>query len=178
MALLFMNSSTALAAKPSMLHSILDRRGIGVGGAPPALAARIKSIPAQGQIWIAALGPFKNFDMPLPGSSSLSMPTQVFQTLESVVAFADLRAGCDISATAVCGAEQDAKRLHDALRGIIGMGRLSTPDNQPDLLRFYDSVKVEQQQGEVRVRIQISLELLDKLIQSLPSPKPGARAVR
>jgi hypothetical protein len=53
-----------------------------------------------------------------------------------------------------------ARQIHDALRGLIGIGRLSTPDNQRELLRFFDAIQVSQEDRTVRVRASIPLDLL------------------
>ena len=169
LAIVFMNASVALAAKPATLRSILDQRDNGGGRIPPALARQIESVPAQSQIWVAALGPFPAFTVPLAKGDKLALPAQIFATTASFTAFADLRTAVDVSATTVSVTEQDAKRLHDTARGVIGLGRLSTPDARPELLRFYDGIQVEQQQRSVRLHVQVSLDLFEKLLHSLPS---------
>jgi len=43
---------------------------------------------------------------------------------------------------------------------------LSVPENQPDLLRLFDGIKVEQKQKSVAINIAVAPELIDKLIQA------------
>ena len=45
------------------------------------------------------------------------------------------------------------------------MGRLSVPENQPEMLRLFDGVKVEQQQRSILLNVQIPPDLLDRLIK-------------
>jgi hypothetical protein len=47
---------------------------------------------------------------------------------------------------------------------MIGFARLSTKDNQPDLLRAYDAVKVNKNNQIVQVRADLEPEVADKLI--------------
>jgi hypothetical protein len=44
------------------------------------------------------------------------------------------------------------------------LGRLSTPDNAPELLRFYDGIQVTQQTNSVRVNADIPTDVLDKFL--------------
>ena len=77
----------------------------------------------------------------------------------------DLRSGISASAKGECRTEQDAKNLSDAARGIVGMGRLSVPENQPEMLRLFDGIKVDQQQRSILLNVQIPPDLLDRLIK-------------
>jgi hypothetical protein len=168
LAVVFLDAVVALAGPPAALRSILDRRSHGGGRIPSALARQIDAVPSPCQLWVTALGPFSGFSLPLSKNDNLTLPAPVLASTASVTAFADLRAAVDISATAASFTEQDAKRLHDCARGFIGLGRLSVPDNQPDMLRFFDGIQVEQQQRLVSLRVQVPLDLLDRLIRTLP----------
>ena len=50
----------------------------------------------------------------------------------------------------------------DAARGMVGLGRLSVPENQPEMLRLFDGIKVEQKQQSVQLNV--------KTKRSGPSP--------
>jgi hypothetical protein len=161
-AVVFMNASTALAGPAAALRATLDRRE--AGSAPPkALLDRVANIPATSQVWVAAMGPFDKFNLPVSRTGSLSIPPQMFGSIHAVTAWADLRTGVDFAATIEGATPADAKRVHDALKGLIGMGRLSTPDGKGELLRLYDSVGVEQKEREVLVKANIPMDLIEKL---------------
>ena len=53
---------------------------------------------------------------------------------------------------------------------MIGLGRLSVPENQPEMLRLFDGIKVEQKQQSVQVNVNIPADLVDRLL-TLYSPK-------
>ena len=62
------------------------------------------------------------------------------------------------------------------------MGRLSTPENQPDLLRLWDGIKVEQSDKKVTLTADIGQDLIDQLLKLMQSsgpkikgPRPGPR---
>lgn len=161
-AVVFMNASTALAGPASALRATLDRREAG-STAPKALLDRVAAIPATCQVWVVATGPFDKFNLPTSRTGNLSIPPQMFGSIQSVVAWVDLRTGLDFAATIEGATPEDAKRVHDALKGLIGMGRLSTPDGKHELLRLYDSIGVEQQERSVRVKANIPMDLVDLL---------------
>jgi hypothetical protein len=161
-AAVFMNATTALAGPASALRATFDRRETGASP-PKALLDRVAGIPATSQAWIVATGPFDKFTLPVSKTGNLSIPPQMFGSIQSIVAWVDLRTGLDFAATIEGATPADAKRMHDAIRGLIGMGRLSTPDGKRELLRLYDSIGVEQQERSVRVNANIPLELIDSL---------------
>ena len=63
----------------------------------------------------------------------------------------------------------DAKNLGDAARGLVGLGRLSVPEKQPEMLRVWDGIKVDQQQRTVKITVAIPPDLIDKLIDLVGS---------
>ena len=66
--------------------------------------------------------------------------------------------------------DQDAANLRDTAKGLIGFGRLSVPENQPEMLKVWDGIVVEQDGRSVAIRADIPTELLDRLIQLLAAP--------
>ena len=60
--------------------------------------------------------------------------------------------------------------IRDAVRGLVGLGRLNTPDNQPDLLKVWDGISVDQQGRSISLRAEMPQELVDRLVQML-SPR-------
>ena len=53
--------------------------------------------------------------------------------------------GLHLTAEFTCVSEPGAKRVDDALRGGIGLARLSTRDNDDQMLRIYDAIHVDHQ---------------------------------
>lgn len=161
-AVMFMNSSTAVAGSTPELKAMIDRPTN--QGLPPALRDKVASIGAGNQVWAAAVGGLQGLNIGVPENSNLGTALRLLQGIESADIGVDLRNGLDLKAEADCKTDRDAKRLNDAIRGIVGLGRLSTPDNQPELLKLYDAVKVTQQQAHVQVAAQVGSDLVDRFL--------------
>jgi hypothetical protein len=141
-------------------------------GLPAGLREKMRSLPPQSQIWAAGIGSLALVDGAIPMAGNLANLRNVLSNIESWSAGADLRSGLKIEARGVYRTEADAKVIHDALRGLLGLGRLSTPDNAPELLRFYDGIQVTQQTNSVRVTADIPADVLDKFLARI-SPRVG-----
>lgn len=160
-ALVFMNSSTAAAGPAPALRTLIDRRNR--GGSPSSLLGRVRTLPAGNQIW-AVTSSAAAFAHEVPASGNWAGLRKIVEMLGASTAVADLRSGLKLAATGLCRNEKDARTLSDALRGLIGLARLTNPDNQPELLRAYDGIRVEQNRQTVSFTAEIPQELLDLLI--------------
>jgi len=161
-AVAFLSASVAVAGPAAVVRTVIDQRGR--GGVPKALAEEAKGIPADSQIWGVSLGGLGQAAKAAPQGSNLGNLAKFAELVEKTSFGADLRAGLNASGVITCRGEQDARTLSDALRGLVGLGRLSTPDSEPDLLRAFDGIQVSQQQRSVRINAQIAQELMDKLV--------------
>ena len=133
-------------------------------GLPASLREKMRAIPPQSQMWAAGLGSLALVDDAIPIEGNLANLRNVLSNIESWSAGADLRSGLKMEVRGLYRTEADAKLIHDALRGLLGLGRLSTPDNAPELLRFYDGIQVTQQAASVRVTADIPADALDKFL--------------
>ena len=163
-AITFLNSKIALAGSTGALKSIVDNRSNGRRGLPAPLADRLRSVPAGSQIWVAFIGGAQGLDVTVPENSNLAAVIRLLRGIESAALGMDIRNGFDLSGDATCKTEDNAKQLRLALKAVIGLGRLSTPDNQPDLLKVYDAIQVDQNQTKVVVTAHIPPELADKFV--------------
>jgi hypothetical protein len=159
-AILFLNSSIAVAGSAPELRAVVDGSGSGM---PAALRDLVRSIPANDQIWGATLtGEVKALNLSVPENSNLSNVLQVFKTIDNATIGMDLTSGFDLLAVVTCKTEGDAKFVHDMVKGVVGFGRLRTPDKQPELLKLYDAIQVTQQQTRAQVAANIPIDLADK----------------
>ena len=163
-AVTFVNSSTAVAGSTPEVRAVVDQQAAKSQGLSPALRAKIDSIGASSQVWAAMVGGMQGLTFGVPGDSNLGSAMRLMQGIDTATIGIDLRSGLDLKAEADCRTERDAKRINDAIRGLVGIGRLSTPDNQPDLLKLYDAVKVAQQQAHVQILAQVGSDLVDKFL--------------
>ena len=158
----FMNSSTALAGSMPLLKSIIDSRDRSGAGIPAKLEPLVNAIPAGSQFWAVFSG--SAIRLPFANDSNLGNLNQIVQSIEAGRFSADLSKGFEFAANGTCKTDEDAKRIHDFLKGMIGLGRLSTPDNQPEMLKMYDSIQVNQQARIVSVSANISQDAVDRFL--------------
>ena len=121
----------------SDLRSIIDRGPH--GGLPPALANLIRTIPANDQVWAALTGGLQSLNLAVPAGSNLANIVSALKTVDTATIGMDLSNGIGLAAEVTCKTERDAKFVHDMLKGVVGIGRLNTPDNHPELLQLYDA---------------------------------------
>jgi hypothetical protein len=146
------------------------------GGIPAGLREKVRAIPPQNQIWAVGIGSFAAMDGAIPSEGNFSNLRNVLSAIESWSVHADLRSGLKAESNGVYRTEADAKTVHDGLRGLLGLGRLTTPSDAPELLRFYDAIQITQQQKTVRVTADIPADALDQFLARLD--RPGRRQTR
>jgi hypothetical protein len=163
-AIFFWNDSTAIAGTASELRSLIDR-GPGAGrGLPPALRDQLRALPADKQIYAALTGGLEGLNIPVPQNSNLGNIAQALRSVDSATLGLNLTKGIDAVAQVNCKTERDAKFVHDMVKGVVGFGRLNTPDNQPELLKLYDAIQVTQQQSQAKVTADIPADLADRFL--------------
>jgi hypothetical protein len=164
MSICFMNAGTAIAGSGSDLRSLLDQGSGGGRGLPPALRDLIRTIPANDQIWAALTGGLQGLNIGIPRDSNLENIMNALQSIDTATLGMDLSKGFDLTAAVTCKTERDAKFVHDMVRGMVGLGRLNTPDNHPEFLKLYDAIKVTQQQTHAQVVAEIPADLADRFM--------------
>ncbi len=170
-AVVFTNSSTAIAASTEVLRRLIDHRTQPDSGAPKWLTERVAAIPSGNQIWFvgSVAGQLEKL-MPKGAGQGMNFG-QFLDALQLLTAQIDLQTGVKIHAEGLCVAETDARRLNDALRAALGLARLSTGDGNPQLLRLIDGAKVLQRQKAVLLDINWPLSAVDDLMKLAPHPK-------
>jgi hypothetical protein len=159
-AIVFLDDSTAVAGRGIELRAIIDQ--VPGRGLPPALRDLVRTLPADDQIYAALSGGLLGFNLPVPRDSNLGNLTQVMQSVDSATLGLNLRQGIAAAARVNCKTERDAKFIHDMVKGVVGLGRLNTPDNQPELLKLYDGIQVTQQQTQTKMMADIPADLADR----------------
>lgn len=140
------------------------------GGLPPALRELLKSVPPENQIFGAGTGAALPGLEALPQQGNLANLGAMMKSLQGWTVAADLRYDLRMRASASYPTDADARRIHDALKGILGIARLSTPRDAPELLRLYDGIVVTLDRATVRVAADLtpaSLEAVSTRLRSL-----------
>ncbi len=164
-AIVFLDDSTAVAASPADLRALLDKNSGSGRGLPAPLRDLLRTLPAGDQVYAALTGGVENLNLPLPREGNLGNIMQALRSVNSATLGMDLSKGLDAIAVVNCNTDRDAKFVHDLVRGLVGFGRLNTPDNQPDLLKLYDAIQVTQQQAQTKVTANVPQQLADKFIE-------------
>lgn len=160
---LFWNSSTAVGGRTEELRALADSGGNG-RGLPSALLQKAASVGPNAQVWGAFNGGLQNVNLGLPEQSNAGQVLRILRGIDNGTLGIDLRDGFGLEIHVECQTANDAKHVHDAVRGVIGLGRLSTPDNQPEMLKLYDAINIQQDQTKVDVTARIAPELEDKFL--------------
>lgn len=165
--LVFLKRGVAAAGPTPALDAMLDLDAERGGQVPEELGARLRELPKGDQIWAVSRGglPFTNWTMRSDYESALS---NIVGYVRGTSMGAQVDTGVHFSADLTCASAQGAQRVHDALRAAVAMGRLTTKDNQQDLLRMYDAIRVDRDNDIVRVRADFPGDLADKLAGYLP----------
>jgi hypothetical protein len=165
LAVVFLNDTTAAVGDAPSLRALIDARP-NAHGAPPAIAERMKDIPPEAQLWAVYTGSVAGMLGSLPPlEGNLANLNRLAASLQGLSVYTDLRAGINAQLHGVYVTEADARTAHDALKALVGFGRLSTPSDQPDMLRVYDGITVTQQVRDVRVALAEPQDLADKFLK-------------
>jgi hypothetical protein len=160
----FLDDSTAAAGSTAELRSLIDQPTGSGHGIPPELRDLLRTLPEGDQIYAALTGGVENLNLPLPREGNLGNILEALKSVESATLGLNLSKGIDAVAVVNCKTERDAKFVHDLIRGLVGFGRLNTPDNQPDLLKLYDAIQVTEQQTQTKVTADVPQELADHFL--------------
>lgn len=161
-AVVFLNPSTAAAGPASALRALLDQ-GPG-SGLPPALRDLVRTLPVTDQAWAVLSGGLQGLNLSAPANSNLANVISALRSIDTATLGMDLRNGLNLAAEVTCKTDRDAKFVHDLVKGVVGLGRLNTPDNQPELLKLYDAINVTQQQNRAQVTADIPSALVDHFL--------------
>ena len=173
-AVALVDSGLAIGGPEDALHAALDRKATGDGNVPAELEQQLKGVMKDAQIWEVSRGgiPLSVFPARTDVQSMLeNFAGAINQTTVGLHCDSGIRFQADIK----CVSNEGAKRVHDALRGLVGLARLSTNASQMDLLRLWDAVNVDQDQDMVHLRANLSPDLTEKLFIYLPRMKNRAR---
>jgi len=163
-AITLLDDSTAAAGSPAALRSLIDQAGSKGGGLPPELRDLLRTLPEGDQVYAALTGGVENLNLPLPREGNLGNILDALRSVDSATLGMNLSKGIDAVAVVNCKTAGDAKFVHDLVRGLVGFGRLNTPDNKPEMLKLYDAIHVTQQQTQTKVIADVPQELADHFL--------------
>lgn len=171
-AVTFFNRSVAVAGPTAGVRAVIDNRDGSKGGPPAALLDRMRAVPSSNQIYAIALTGFKGA-LPEELSGVLGGLRSLPIDIRGGVAALDLSNGVKLTSEIRCGDEKAAQKMQEAIRGVIGMARLSTPESQPEQLRFFDAIEAAVESSAVKVKADLPLDLLQKLLNLFADRRLG-----
>ena len=167
-----LDATLAVAGDLPSVYAALDEWKSGAHTAAQGLLSHAKEIDPADPFWGVSTG-FAGFLADnLPRAGSGIDFSRIFRGLEDTWFEATFTTGFKGTVHGITATEQDAINLRDTAKGMIGFGRLSVPENQPEMLRLWDGISVEQEGRSVTIRADIPQELVNRLINMLQSA-PG-----
>ena len=171
---LFFPEHNVLVAGPDpLLHAIADG---GRGNIPTALKERLSRLSSNDQLWLVSSQSLPLSRVPLRPDlqSALSNLLAYVKGASFGVALSD---GARFESNLACVSPAGAKQVHDAIRGGIGLARLTTKDSELDLLKVYDAIQVDQDGQTVHVRADFPPELANRLLAQLSGLKEKTNGI-
>jgi hypothetical protein len=172
-----LDSTLAAAGEIPALEVALDEWKSGTHTAAQPLLAHVASVNPQFELWGISTGS-GNFlaEHPPAANSGLDF-SRIFSGLQDYWFEADFSAGMRSEVHGTTRTEKDAVNLRDAVRGIVGLGRLNVPENQPDLLKVWDGITIDQQGRSVAIHADVTQDLIDKIVQMLSGTPTRPRQI-
>ncbi len=164
--LFFLKNDTAVAGSADVLRRVIDIHDNGTAGVPNELQQRLQALPKQDQIWAVSRQGLPFADVPMSSDIGSAL-SNIVAVVSGTSVGIGVDTGTHLQMDITCVSDQGAQRVRDALRGGIGLARLTTKDNEPDMLRLYDSIHVDQDQQLIHVRADLPADLTDKLLAQL-----------
>jgi hypothetical protein len=166
----FFNTSVAVAGPQAAVKRVIDARDGNLGRPPADLIEEVKQIPSSNQIWVISKAGWQGalpegMEGPLGGLRK--MPVDV----RSMKAVLNLSDGVRFDGEVESGDAANATKIHDAIRGVIGIGRLTTPDDKLDMLKFYDGIDVKRDEKRVRVTADLPMDVFQMLLDLFRTPR-------
>lgn len=161
---LFLNSGVAVAGRVEDLKAVVDDRDKAGAGPPQALIDMVKTLPAD-HLWVVS----QNAGALVPGmpqEGNFANAARMASALGAFTLHANLSKGLNLEAQ---GQYQDpvlAKQVQDTVRGVVGMLRLQTKEEQADLLKALDAVQIQAREGQVTVTVNAPFELIEQISET------------
>lgn len=165
-AVLFLNTGAAVVGDTVHLQQLIDNRDNPKETPPARLLELVKNVPGGAQLWAVTTSASSLLPR-MPEDGPLANAGKVAADLGEGWLYADLRDGVKLHAEGVYSTPESARQINDALRGLVGIGRLKTPDNQPELLRVYDSIDIRTRDRNMTIDFNLQPDLIDKLADLL-----------
>jgi hypothetical protein len=171
--LVFLNRGIAAAGSTSAVHAAIDLEAEDNGQVPQELQQALGKLPKGDQIWVVSRGGLPFVDLPMRSDYGSVLSNFVGYVRDTCIG-AGVDTGVHLVADLTCISSRGAERVHDGLRAAVALGRLTTKDDQQDLLRMYEAIRVDRDNEIVHLHADLSSDLADRLLQYLLHLKVSA----
>lgn len=162
-AVLFVNSSTAVAGQPAALRSIVDHRSE-FDGIPAALMRQVETVEYATQIWAVSLSGF--FPGLQESAGNWGNAGKLLERTRSFTFAATFNGDLRFDAKGECASSHDAGSLEGVARGMVAIGRFAARKT-PAVQSFYGAISVGRQDRTVTVRASVPAAVLDKALNEM-----------
>lgn len=169
-AVTFLNSSVAVAGPTDAVRGVIDARDGSKGGPPKELIDRLRQVSSANQIWMISNAGLAGT---MPGSVGGVLLKSVPIDLRSMMATLNLSNGVKLEADFTSGDARSAQKMNDAIRGLIGVQRLTTREDDRDMIQFYDAIQVTKSEANVKVAADVPLQLFERLLETFKNRRLG-----
>jgi len=167
----FINAGVAVAGTQEDLKYLIDHRAE-YKNVPPALSAKLATLPHDDQMWLVDDGALAGWRTARPDTTGMrSLLSNLVGSIRTTTVGVHLDEGAQMKAAVDCVSDQGARRVHDALKGGIGLARLNTRDDQMQMLKLYDAIHVDQSGSHVAISAEVPPDLVEPLLKMLPDLK-------
>jgi hypothetical protein len=162
-----LDATLAVAGELPVVEAALDEWKSGSHASAQPLLTHASGVGQQSQFWGVSTGAGNFLAEHPPGVNSGLDFSKIFRGLQDTWFQADLSGGLRAEVHGVTATDKDASNLKDAVRGMVGLGRLNVPDNQPEMLKVWDGIEVDQQGRSISIRADIAQDLIDRMVAML-----------
>ncbi len=165
-----LDNSLAAAGDVPAIEAALDEWQHGTHKAAQPLLATVASVTVDTPLWGTSSGFATFLAGNLPRAGNGVDFSAIFKGIESTWFSASVNTGFHAAIHATAATEKDAINLRDTAKGLIGLGRLMTPPDKPDLVRFWDGITVDQTGRFFTLNADLGGDLIDQMVQMLSAP--------
>jgi len=165
--IVFLKKGLAVAGPIGAVHAAIDRETEGDNQIPEELERGLTTLPQASQIWAVSRGGLPVADLPMRSEYSSALSNFVGYVQDTAIA-ATIDKDVHVFANLTCVSAAGAQRVYVGLRATKAFARLTAKQDQQDLVRLYDAVRIDKDGDVVRVHADFSADLADKLLEYLP----------
>lgn len=168
-----LDSSLAAAGDIPAIEAALDEWQRGTHKAAQPLLTTVGALSDSTPLWGVSTGFAVFLANNIPKAGNGVDFVSIFHGIETSWFDVSVSSGFNGAIHCTTATEKAATGLRDGAKGLIGLGRLSVPENKPDLMRFWDGFHVEQSGRSFTLSADVAGDLLDQMVQMLSGPGNG-----